>query len=329
MVNMENRDDLIAKVLSGDANKEEIALLEAWKNESIENNEYFELSKKLFSAINDVKIEYNVNTATAWNKLDERISGEAKVIPLFKRVKLMRVAASLILLITLGFLIKFIIDPNEVQPIQYITLNKTVLDTLPDGSKVCINKNSEISYFADKDTRRVKLKGEAFFEVVHNPKKPFEIVINDVVIKDIGTAFNVKALPGNNTIEVIVESGEVQFYTSTDSGLNLSKGQKAIYNITTKQFIKGVLEPAESVASYRSRTFNFNGTPLNEVIKQINNVYDVNIDLDDEQIGNKELSVEFNNEPVDVVISIIAETLDLEIVKRDSSVILKSKTKVQ
>lgn len=329
MVNIENRDDLIAKVLSGDASKEEIALVEAWKNESVENNEYFELSKKLFSAINDVKIEYNVNTAAAWNKLDERISGEAKVFSLFKRATLMRVAASLLLLVALGFLIKFIIAPTEVQPIQLAALNKTVLDTLPDGSKVFINKNSEISYVADKNTRRVKLKGEAFFEVVHNEKQPFEIVINDVVIKDIGTAFNVKALPGTNTIEVAVESGEVQFYTTTDSGLNLTKGQKAIYNITTKQFVKGVLEPAENVASYRSRIFSFSATPLGEVIKQINNVYDVNIDLDNEQLGNKELSVEFNNEPVDVVISIIAETLDLEIVKRDSSVILKSKTKAQ
>ncbi|MBA3680622.1 MAG: FecR domain-containing protein [Bacteroidetes bacterium] len=326
---MENRDDLIAKMLSGNASKEEIALVEAWKNGSTENNAYFESSKKLFSAINDVKIEYNVNTVAAWNKLDERISKETKVIPLFKRAILMRVAASLLLLVALGFLIKFIIDPKEMQPIQYTAVSKTVLDTLPDGSKVFINKNSEISYVADKNTRRVKLRGEAYFEVVHNEKQPFEIVINDVVIKDIGTAFNVKALPGTNTIEVVVESGEVQFYTSTDSGLNLTKGQKAIYNIATKQFVKGVLEPAENVASYRSRVFNFNATPLNEVIKQINNVYDVNIDLADEQLENKELSVEFNNEPVDVVISIIAETLDLEIERRDTSVILKSKTKVQ
>lgn len=329
MVNMENRDDLIAKVLSGDASKEEMTLMEAWKNESAENNDYFKWSEKLFSTINDVKIEYNVNTAAAWNKLDERITGQAKVIPLFKRATVMRVAASLILLLALGFIIKFFIDPKEMQPIQYVAVNKTVLDTLPDGSKVFINKNSELSYVAEKNARRVKLRGEAFFEVVHNEKQPFEIVINDVVIKDIGTAFNVKALPGTNTIEVMVESGEVQFYTSTDSGLNLTKGQKAIYNIATKQFVKGVLEPAENVASYRSRIFNFNATPLDEVIKQINNVYDVNIDLADEQLGDKELSVEFNNEPVDIVISIIAETLDLEIEKRDSSVILKSKTKVQ
>ena len=329
MVNMENRDDLIAKVLSGDASLEEIALIKAWENESEENREYFEQSRKLFSAINDVKIEYNVNTAAAWNKMDERISGEAKVIPLFKRTIIMRVAAALLVGVALGFLVKFIIDPKDAEPIQYAALNKTVLDTLPDGSKVFINKNSEVSYVAHKNTRRVKLKGEAFFEVVHNEKQPFEIVINDVVIKDIGTAFNVKAIPGTNTIEVMVESGEVQFYTSTDSGLNLIKGQKAVYNITTKQFVKAVLEPAENVASYRSRIFNFNGTPLGEVIKQINNVYDVNIDLEDEQLGNKELSVEFNNEPVDVVISIIAETLDLKIEKRDTVVVLKSKTKVQ
>ncbi len=328
-MSMENRDDLIAKVLSGNANKEEIALVEAWKNESIENTDYFELSKKLFSAIDDVKIEYNVNKDLAWSKLDKRISGEAKVIPLFKRAIVMRAVASLLLLVALGVVVKFIFSPKEIQPIVYAAVNKTVLDTLPDGSKVFINKNSELSYVSDKNSRRVKLKGEVFFEVVHNEKQPFEIVINDVVIKDIGTAFNVKALPNDNTIEVVVESGEVHFYTSTDSGLNLTKRQKAIYTIATKQFVKSVLESSENIASYRSRIFNFNATSLDEVIKQINNVYNANVDLADEELGKKELSVEFNNEPVDLVISIIAETLDLEIEKRDSSVILKNKTKVQ
>ncbi|MEO6302514.1 MAG: FecR domain-containing protein, partial [Bacteroidia bacterium] len=190
-------------------------------------------------------------------------------------------------------------------------------------------KHSEISYVTKNNVRQVKLKGEAFFEVVHNEKQPFEIVINDIIIKDIGTAFNVKALPGTNTIEVIVESGEVQFYTSNDVGVNLVKGQKAVYNITAKEFVRGVLDPAENATSYHSKVFRFNETPLDDVIREINNVYDANIAITDDQVADKKLSVVFNNEPIEVVINIIAETLDLEIEKKDSSVILKSKSKVQ
>ncbi|MBA2611973.1 MAG: FecR domain-containing protein [Bacteroidetes bacterium] len=331
MKNFEDKDDLIAKVIAGEANGEEIALLEIWKNASVANLEYFTLNKKLLDTISSIELEHPVNINTAWNKLDERISNNAtKVIPLYKRTTVIRIAASLMLIVALSFLMKWIFTGKEVQSLQYLALNKTVSNTLPDGSKVFLNKHSEITYSLNKDNvREVKLKGEAFFEVVHNEQQPFEIIINDVIIKDIGTAFNVKALPGTNNIEVVVESGEVHFFTSTDAGLNLVKGQKAIYNITAKQFVQSILDPSENAVSYHSKIFQFNQTPLDNVIKQINDVYDVNIALNDEALADKKLSVIFNNEPVDVVISIIAETLDLDIEKRDSSVILKSKTKVQ
>ncbi len=330
MKDLENSDDLIAKVLSGEASKDEIALLDAWKNASAQNADYFELSKKLFGEIDSLKITHPVNVNTAWNKLDGRIGDtETKVIPLYKRKVVLRAAASLILIMALAFVIKMVLENGQTQPLQYASANTTVLDTLPDGSRVFINKHSEISYVTKNNVRQVKLKGEAFFEVVHNEKQPFEIVIDDVVIKDIGTAFNVKAIPGTNTIEVIVESGEVQFFTTNDVGLNLIKGQKAIYNITAKEFVRGVLDPAANATSYRSKVFHFNGTALEEVIREINNVYDANIEINDDQLATKKLSVVFNNEPIETVINMIAETLDLEVEKKDSAVILKSRSDVK
>ncbi|MEO6304778.1 MAG: hypothetical protein ABIP51_16575, partial [Bacteroidia bacterium] len=137
MKNLENSDDLIAKVLSGEANPEEIAWLDTWKNASAENAEYFELSKKLFFEIDNFKTDNPVNVNAAWSKLDERIaSGETKIIPLYKRVTVFRAAASLVLIAALAFLIKWFVDPKETQPLQYAASNITVLDTLPDGSRV-------------------------------------------------------------------------------------------------------------------------------------------------------------------------------------------------
>jgi transmembrane sensor len=66
----------------------------------------------------------------------------------------------------------------------------------------------------EKD-RKVKLSGEAFFSVKHEEEKPFVIEAEDVLVRDIGTEFNLKAYPDKDTIEIIVTQGEVQFYTKT------------------------------------------------------------------------------------------------------------------
>lgn len=321
----ENTDELIAKVLSGEATGEEIALLATWKNESSENSVYFNQSQSLFNAIHVSHANAPVNTAAAWNKLNQRIDDtNARIIPFYKRTAVLRAAASLLIILGLAVLIKFLITDETVPPVVFASAEKSIQQTLPDGSKVVINKNTELSYSLNKDhVREVKLKGEAFFEVVHNEKEPFVITVNDVTIKDIGTAFNVKAIPGSATIEVLVESGEVQFYSASEQGLNLHKGEKAVYDLNSKRFSKITVDPLENTGSYKSKIFHFKGTSLSEVLKQINDVYGTDIQLADKKAGNCLLSVTFNNEHVDMIVSIIAETLDLEIQRSANTIILK------
>jgi transmembrane sensor len=214
------------------------------------------------------------------------------------------------------------------QPTMMLAGNTATSQNLPDGSKVFMNKNAEISYVESKGKRVVKLKGEAFFEVVHNETQPFVIEINGIVIKDIGTAFNVKALPGSNLIEVLVESGEVQFYSAKNdelsvNGLTLVKGEKAIYDKTTKLFNKVEITTTDNSMSYRSKIFHFKNTPLKEAITLLNDVYGSDIRLAEKDLGNCRLSVEFNNEDIEMLVFIIAETLDLQVERSSTSITLK------
>ena len=84
---------------------------------------------------------------------------------------------------------------------------------LPDGSSVWLNGGSKLIYdnknFGDK-TRQVTLSGEAFFDVVKNPNKPFIIHTNKMQIKVLGTAFNVKAYPGEKNIETSLIRGSIE-----------------------------------------------------------------------------------------------------------------------
>ncbi len=323
--NFEHIDGLIAKVIAGEATRVDIDALENWLNDSSENKIYFEETKKLFATIDSIKRETPVDIDAAWKKLDARIDRETgKVIPLFRRYPVLKAAASILLIAALGFILKWAFNSEVIEPVILMASNKAVEQKLPDGSKVFINKNSEVTYVINENKEReVKLKGEAYFEVVHNEKEPFIIIINDVMIKDIGTAFNVKAIPGSNSIEVLVEEGEVLFYTANDAGINLVKGQKALYDISAKSFVKNEVKPNENTGSYHSKAFYFNETSLIEVITQINEVYGSDIRLASEKMGNCSLSVEFNNESLDVIVSIIAETLDLQVEQLGTIIILK------
>jgi transmembrane sensor len=217
----EHIDELIAKVLAGEAAGIELQQLNAWKGESQENQAYFEISERMFGQIDQFKIHHQVDSVKAWNKLNARITEneqsneETKIIPLFKRPVFIRAAASLIVVFVLALIVNYVGSSNSVEmaPVILASQETVTKQDLPDGSKITLNKHSELAYvLTNKNVRQVKLKGEAFFEVTHNEELPFEIMIDEVIIKDIGTAFNVRALPESNTIEVLVESGEVYFY---------------------------------------------------------------------------------------------------------------------
>ena len=83
---------------------------------------------------------------------------------------------------------------------------------LPDGSQVRLNAGSKLTY--DKQygngIREVTLIGEAYFDVVRNPEKPFVIHTSKIDIKVIGTEFNVKSYPGDKTTEASLIRGSIE-----------------------------------------------------------------------------------------------------------------------
>lgn len=320
--NFEYIDELIAKVLANEATPDEKVWLQSWSEESELNKVYLEDSKKLFDQINETKGNNMVDTNAAWQKLNERIDGaDTKIIELPKPKRNFQIAAAIALLISLSFLIKVFMNTDSVKPVVYAAEKRIVEQKLPDGSKVFINKNSEIAYSVKDDVREVKLKGEAYFEVVHNEEQPFVINVNDVLIKDIGTEFNVRTLD-NGDIEVKVEGGEVQFYTENNEGLRLVKGEKAQYSQTARKFTKVNTDIFDNTSSYHSRIFNFKNARLQDVLDQINQVYNSDIRLGNAKLANCRVNSPFNNQSIEEIVGVIAEIFDLKVEKKDTTFIL-------
>ena len=117
--------------------------------------------------------------------------------------------------------------------------SRTVVQ-LSDGSEVHLNYGSKIKYpqVFSGDTREVILSGEGYFQVAHNPDKPFIVNTGKLNVKALGTVFNVLAYPGEDNIEttliegkVVLEQTENGFKTKTIGAME--PGQHVNYNLKT------------------------------------------------------------------------------------------------
>lgn len=316
-------DDLIGKVLAGEGSAQEQEHVQRWAEQSDENKLYYETLKTIFEKAASTKVQLQFDTDAAWNKVRRKITVPAKVIPLHSTwYQPLRIAAGLLLLIGIGYTTYKITAP-PIQTLAIISDSATVNDTLPDGSTAFLNKKSELTYeFNPREkTRKVVLKGEAYFTVKHEEEKPFVIEAEDVLVRDIGTEFNLKAYPDKDTIEIIVTHGEVQFYTRHDPGLNLQAGERAIYTKSSKRFYK-IEKPDTNVLAYKTKTFSFNNTDLKSVINLLNEVYDSHIKLANEKLYKCRLTANFKEDNAAIIAEVIAETMGLTLTKKGDAIIL-------
>ena len=310
-------DDLIGKVLSNEATAEEIREVETWRLASEENRKYFSDMELIFSraASNQVKIDFDADQA--WRKVQRKLV-KTKTIDW----QPLRIAAGIVFVVIAG-IFAYRSFNKAPQTMAIVSDNKVVHDTLPDGSTAVLNKRSsiEFEYNPRERTRKVKLKGEGFFEVKHEESKPFVIQADEALVRDIGTAFNIRSYPDKDSVEVIVQSGVVQFYTLSDPGMMLMAGETGYYSKSTKKFSK-LAKADTNVLAYKTRVFSFHATDLRSAIEQINEVYDSKIKLANDIIANCQVTVTFRNNELDEIVEILAETMGLTIERTDQNEII-------
>jgi transmembrane sensor len=152
---------------------------------------------------------------------------------------------------------------------------------LADGTKVWLDAASSITYptaFVGK-TRQVSVTGQAYFEVTHNPKMPFEVKVQGQIIRDIGTAFNVYAYTDEPAMKVTLASGAVEVSGPGGTSVGISQaGQQAEYR-------DGQLQPVHetdlaSVLAWKNGLFSFTSANIATVMRQVGRWYDVDIQFD-------------------------------------------------
>ncbi|TKC58035.1 DUF4974 domain-containing protein [Pedobacter hiemivivus] len=151
--------------------------------------------------------------------------------------------------------------------------------TLADGTLVYMGPASTLKYpeqFSDS-TRVIALKGEAFFEVAHNPQKPFIIHTQNIRTQVLGTSFKVNAIKGR-PFEVQVATGKVRVDRvnpgQTEHLAVLTPGQQVTLSSLNSTAILGQVA-VQDVRGWKNSKLVFKDQSIGEIAGQLERAYDV------------------------------------------------------
>ena len=341
-------DDLLVKVLLGEASAAEQGQVQQWVAESPANERYLADFRRIWEESRNLAVHSTVNEDAAWNDFRRRVgevadNDAARRGPIVRRMAFssrqwLRVAAVLLVLGGGGWLYY----NYQYLPAQFAVVyseDHVVTDTLPEGTIVTLNKQSSIRYkkLLAGNTRAIELEGEAFFNVAPDKNKPFVVTANGVLIKVIGTSFNVKtgrdvkdlktdvAKNGmdatKNVTEVIVETGGVEV-TSDQHTIRLGSHEKALVPGNNRQPVKE--ENGDDLYNYyRTHEFVCNGLPLERLVEKLNEVYKLHVVIGDSRLRNLPLTATFQEESPDEILYVITRTLKITLVRNGKEIILK------
>lgn len=319
---IEVNDELIVKYLSGEASPEQALTISDWLREP-NNKVRFDQFESTWNSVL-VKKKPTFDTQPAWNKIDDSIKAPHTIATRHVHVawwstKAFRIAASLLFVTVTAVLVTMKFSDNT----KYLTTSSqsgTSHVTLSDQSHITLFRFTTLTYpdQFNKNVRQVNfVKGEAFFQVTHDDQKPFMIHTSAAEIKVVGTEFNVAVT--NDQVEVSVKEGKVLVYSAGDS-LYLTAGMTGVFQRGKKLSVDQNLAD-NNVWSYATRKLTFKDTPLSSVIRDIERTYDCSISIAGGDISKCKLTATFDNDSVDKIINLIAETLSLG-VKRNGEVFI-------
>jgi ferric-dicitrate binding protein FerR (iron transport regulator) len=303
--------NLIIKFLQKEASETELKLLESWLKERPENRKQFDEINDTFQAAVSLQRFTPQKVDDAWQSFTEKIKNEQReTVQLHTRPTFwLRIAASFLLFICVGTLLWRYAPEHTVTGSQSRVANNATNKThlvLPDGSLVWLNANSSITYEADFgiQSRKVTLKGEAFFNVTKGEKE-FIVTTNNLSIRVKGTRFNVntQSLDGNERTTLEEGLVELQIKGNTTT-YDMRPGDQVIFHSDSKKVTVKKVNPSH-YSAWKEESLRFENESLGEIAKQLENRFNVTIELDSALAQKENLTMTITDESVEEVMELI------------------------
>jgi ferric-dicitrate binding protein FerR (iron transport regulator) len=206
-----------------------------------------------------------------------------------------------------------------------IAVSQTRFLQLPDGSRVVLKADSRLEYNAafNGKTREVTLVGEAYFDIHQDASRPFIIHTGKVNTKVLGTAFNIKAYPGQENIVVTVTQGKVQVEENTNVLAVLTPGKQVSYNTGTT-LVKREEVKAEEKMAWVKQNMEFEATPFGEIVTRLRERYNVKIGFNNPALQQCPITASFTGaESLEEVLDILCLTRQASYEKTAGEILIK------
>ena len=200
--------------------------------------------------------------------------------------------------------------------------------TLADGSRIALNTDTRVGVQYDAQRRSIRLaRGEAMFEVAHDPNRPFVVIAGETRIEALGTAFVVRRTA--DAVVVTLVKGEVA--VSHEAARGAPSGAGLVVLNPGERLTEPAAGPArieqasvEAAVAWRRGQTVFEDTPLGEAVTELNRYGGPEILIDDPRTAALPISGVFTTNAPDFA-EAVAELHDLRVVRRGDTISLRSR----
>lgn len=321
----ENCLKIFERYISGEATADEVSQLKLFmeNNDSISKwieNQILNSSDEIESSIK-MRMLDNIRSQTNYS-ISTNIQENRQKNSKFYLRRISNIAAILLpFVIMLGAYL--FLKPQNVESFEVIAdMGEKASLTLPEGSKISINSGSKIIYYSDYNSknRDIELEGEAYFDVSHNPQKPFTVQCKDIRVKVLGTSFGIKAYENEDIISVVLNSGIIQLITPEEE-IDMKPNERIIYNRKTQKTSLEVVN-AEDYTDWRKNRLRFEDESLEVIMNTVSRMHNIDIVFNNSAVKEQRFTGTIDNTNIETVLNAIKLTSPIDYNIKDGVVYL-------
>ena len=309
------------------------------ENSDISNSEAVEMENFIatWETVGTAYSHSAANPDNAWANLKNNLAkSNPNLTTRILRSPFFRIAAMFVMVAGIGFAAykavqnpekKLVASVNQIVKETELHPVALTIVSLPDGSQVKLNAGTRIEYPESfgSGKRKVKLTGEAFFNVTRDTLHPFVIDTEHASVEVLGTSFNVSAYPDAKLVVVNVETGKVKLSSFVNGKLQansaiLPAGKRGWVKVEDGELGQmSIISP--NYSAWMTKKLSFQRTPLAEAFSVLENTYHVRIVMENPEIGSIPYTANFADLQLDYILKVIARTHQLQSTRNGDEII--------
>ena len=348
----ESQISLIVRHLKGEISAEEKKELFAWVYHNTENEKLFYTLKDIWETAKYRQVVIKSETDGEWEKFaliairKKSIKFTERQNKLRKLYRVLKVAAFVVFAFGIGILTHRLLPQKEVFASVKVPFGAKTEVELADGSKVWVNSGSTLRYPARMDGKEVFLflHGEAFFDIVNNPKRRLNVKTSTINIQVLGTSFNVRSYDDEGEVETTLVKGLISIsgkigeksiepiMLKPREQMRLIKGnmeltvknidekvvspgmEDEVKRVAAKPLVKPTLEIKERVdlvpiTSWKENRLIFKNERFDKLAREMERWYDVNIIIEDSLLLSTFYTGTFEKETIEQAMRALSTSL--------------------